>query len=129
MIPSDEKEQAIFEQAASVEQAAYDPYASAIAFEQVFKAWSGLSPDSERVKQLTAQLTATLNVYEKILAKQKYIGGNSYSLIDIFHLPYTAMLFNDSIKLGHLITERPHVKAWWEDISNRQTWLDANKLQ
>ena len=50
-----------------------------------------------------------LNVYDKILGKQKYIGGDEFSLVDIFCLPYTQKLFQ--IGDAELIESRPNVKA------------------
>ena len=64
-----------------------------------------------------------LNVYEKILGKQKYIGGDEFSLVDIFCLPYTQKLFQ--IGDGQLIESRPNVKAWLERVSTRESWKNV----
>lgn len=61
-----------------------------------------------------------LDVFEDILSKQQYMGGDEFSLIDIYYLPYTQKLFDAGY--GHLITDRPHVKAWWERVSSRESW-------
>lgn len=80
----------------------------------------GLTPIPEVVDFMTTALTGKLDIYEKILAKQKYMGGDEFSLVDIFYMPYTAKLFQTGD--GHLITDRPSVNAWWELVSNRETW-------
>jgi glutathione S-transferase len=125
LIPTELKSLGIFEQGASIETSYFDPQASVITFERVFKPMFGGSADEDRVKQLSEKLTGYLDVYEKILSKQQYIGGDSFSLIDIYHLPYGTFLFHDNVKLGHLINDRPHVKAWWDKVSGRQSWQEV----
>lgn len=74
----------------------------------------------EVVDFMTAKLNQKFDIFEKVLAKQKYMGGDEFSLIDIFYLPYTLKLFQ--VGDGNLITDRPHVNAWWESVSGRETW-------
>ena len=125
LIPTDLKALALFEQGASIETSYFD-LAGAIIFERLFKSINGLGEsDEDIVKPLLEKLTATLDVYDKILSKQEYIGGNTFTLVDIFHLPYATYLHNEKVGLGSLIHDRPHVKAWWEKISSRQTWKDV----
>ncbi|CAF1538842.1 unnamed protein product [Didymodactylos carnosus] len=72
-----------FEQAASVEIYNYDTCASGIVFEKLFKKMKGLGEaDEAKVKQLTEKLEQTLDVYEQILSKQKYLAGNDFTLVD-----------------------------------------------
>ncbi|KAF0982587.1 hypothetical protein FDP41_011517 [Naegleria fowleri] len=129
LIPTDLKALGLFEQGASIETSYFDPNVSGLAFELVFKGmFGGGAPDEARVKLLTQKLTQALDVYEKILAKQEYIGGNQFTLADLYHLPYGNYLFHEKVNLGHLINERPHVKAWWEKITKRDSWIQALKL-
>jgi len=117
---SDLKAYTKFEIGASVEQADFDPSASAIVFEKVFKAWGGESADEERVKSLLETLNSKLDGYERILAKQKYIGGDTLTLADLFHLPYAYML-DENVKSDVLRT-RPNVARWWKEISVLPAW-------
>ena len=64
-----------------------------------------------------------LNVYDKVLGKQKYIGGDEFSLVDTFCLLYTQKLFQ--IGDGQLIESRPNVKAWLERVSTRESWKNV----
>ncbi|KND00569.1 uncharacterized protein SPPG_04877 [Spizellomyces punctatus DAOM BR117] len=124
LAPSDLKGAAVVEQWASVEVANFDPYASGIVAELVFKKlFNRGEPDLERVKQLRAKLDATLDVYDKILAKQPFLTGQQVSLADLFHLPYGAKLF--VAQHGDAITSRPNVKAWWERLTSRPTWQET----
>ena len=76
--------------------------------------------DYKRVEQLKQQLSKQLDVFDQMLGAQKFMGGNSFSLIDIFYMPYTAYLF----KVGDesLITERENVNSWWERVTRRDSW-------
>ncbi|KAI9763702.1 MAG: hypothetical protein M1840_009175 [Geoglossum simile] len=122
LIPSqtDLKALAIFEQAASVELCHFDAYASKLVREKVFKKWYKLEPNEEVAAGLKAELEKRLDVYETILSQQSYIAGNEFTLADIFHIPYGAMLVQADA--GELITKRKNVKAWWDRITGRDSW-------
>ncbi|TPX71152.1 hypothetical protein SpCBS45565_g01189 [Spizellomyces sp. 'palustris'] len=126
LAPADLKGAAVVEQWASVEVANFDPNASGIVAELLFKKlFNRGEPDLERVKQLRAKLDATLDVYDKVLAKQPYLTGQQVSLADLFHLPYGTKLFDASVQHGDAITSRPNVKAWWERLTSRTTWQET----
>jgi glutathione S-transferase len=84
----------------------------------------GAQPNEIIVGELTKTFTAKLAIFEGILAKQQYMGGDEFSLIDIFYMPYTAMLFvsGDS----ELITSNPNLAAWWERVTARESWKKVN---
>jgi len=127
LIPSDVKGQGLFEQAASIEASYYDPYVSKIVFERAFKKMKGLGePDETAVASLKEQLNTRMDVYEKILSKQPYLGGQAFTLADLFHLPYGTWL----VKLGEggVFDSRPHVKQWWDKITGRQSWKTVQSL-
>jgi glutathione S-transferase len=69
---------------------------------------------------LREKLSPKLDVYDKILSKQKYMAGDEFSLIDIFYMPYTELLYQAGE--GKLIDDRSHVKEWWERVSSRESW-------
>jgi len=119
--PSDLKATALLEQAACIEQANFDPFASGIAYERVFKPMRGGKADEEHVKSLFATLNAKLDAYDVILGKQKYLAGDNVTVVDLFHLPYGAMLG----MVGFDVLEdskRPNVVRWWKDITSRESW-------
>ncbi|CAF0760156.1 unnamed protein product [Adineta ricciae] len=122
LIPSkDAAAQGLFEQAASIETGYFDPYASPIVYERVFKKMKGLGESDEaRVATLKQQLSEKLDVYDKILSKQPYLAGQEFTLADLFHLPYGSWL----VKLGegNLFESRPNVKSWWDRITSRPSW-------
>ncbi|EFC49408.1 predicted protein [Naegleria gruberi] len=128
LIPTELKALGLFEQGASIETAYFDSNASGLVFEKLFKGMMGYgAADEARVKQLSEKLALNLDAYEKVLAKQEFIGGNQFTLADLYHLPYGNLLF--AIGLGNLLLDRPLVKAWWEKISSRPSWKAVSGQQ
>lgn len=66
----------------------------------------GATPDKKRADELLAKLQKTLDVYENILSKQKYIAGDELTLVDLFHIPCGALL---PAAGSNAIATRPHV--------------------
>ncbi|KIO19252.1 hypothetical protein M407DRAFT_31106 [Tulasnella calospora MUT 4182] len=122
--PNDLKAVALFEQAACIEQADFDPYASEIAVEKVFKPHRGAAPDEAVFTKLVTSLNSKLDGYEKILSKQKYLGGDQLTLVDLWHLPYgqIAEKFAPEIYESH-----PKFNAWWQALKARPSWVKANE--
>ncbi|KAI9855343.1 MAG: hypothetical protein M1813_009801 [Trichoglossum hirsutum] len=124
---TDIKATAIFEQAASVEQANFDAIAGKLVVEKVFKPWGGLKTNEEVAADLKANLVKRLDVYDQILSRQDYMAGSNFTLADLFHIPYGSLL--GAAEAGELITERPHIKAWWDRITARESWAKAKPAQ
>ncbi|KAF7324912.1 Glutathione S-transferase [Mycena kentingensis (nom. inval.)] len=99
---------ALFEQAASVEYANFHAHATWVIFiHGVINPAFGMPVNASALEAAKTSLDATLGVYENILAKQKYLVG-------------------DTITLGGvdgLTSKGPNVKRWWEEISNRPSYL------
>ncbi|CAE6523608.1 unnamed protein product [Rhizoctonia solani] len=123
--PSDLKAYGLFEQAASIEYSTFDPPASSLAFEKVFAPMRGLQTNEDLVKKYVDTLNAKMEGYERILSKQKYLAGNTFTLADLFHLPYGAYLEQLA---PDVLSSKPHVKAWWADITSRDSWKAAKDL-
>ncbi|EIW77399.1 glutathione S-transferase [Coniophora puteana RWD-64-598 SS2] len=121
LIPTGLKEEALFEQGVSIETANFYPSAIGFGLEKVFKPMRGVTPDEARAAECLKTLEAKLDVYDVLLGKQKYVGGNEITLADIFHLPYGQLL----VKVGRddLFESRPNVARWWKEISTRPSWL------
>lgn len=122
--PSDAKAVALFEQAACIEQADFDPYASGIAYEKVFNPMKGIPTDEKRLQHLVDTLSSKLDGYERILSKQKYLAGNELTIADLWHLPYAEM----SEKFAPQVYEsHPKVNAWYKELKERPSWVKANE--
>ncbi|KAI9573209.1 glutathione S-transferase [Boletus coccyginus] len=120
LIPTDPKEEALFEQAASVEASNFDAYAAPLAYEKVFKTYSGGQTDQAKVDELLKNLEAKLDAYDVILGKQRYLAGDNVTLADLQHLPYGSAI--SYAGYGDVLKNRPNVARWWIDISSRPTW-------
>jgi glutathione S-transferase len=80
LIPTDQKAYGLFEQGAYIETNEFDPQASPLVYEKLFKSFYGQQADEEKVTQYVEKLTKVLDAYEKILSKQQYIGGEFFTL-------------------------------------------------
>nr|UJV38490.1 glutathion S-transferase [Trametes gibbosa] len=119
--PADLHKVALFEQAASIESSSFDPSASSLAFENIFKPLFGLQTDPTRVTALKTTLENKLAVYDVILGKTKYLAGDELTLADLFHLPYGYLLEKQNI--DYLVSGKfPNVTRWWNDVSSRESW-------
>ena len=76
LVPTDPKARIKFEQAASIEYAQFDPVASVLANEMVFKKFYGQVTNETLVEELVPRLSTKLDGYEAILSKQKYLAGD-----------------------------------------------------
>jgi len=121
LVPTELKANALFEQAASIEQSNFDPSASGIVAEKIFKKmFHGLDADEPKVAALTTTLGAKLDAYETILSKQKYLAGDEITLADLYHLSYGSMVKGLN---PELFSSRPHVSKWFESLQARPSWV------
>ncbi|KAL6306985.1 glutathione transferase [Sparassis latifolia] len=111
-----------FEQAASIELTNFDPFASGIAAERVFKPRRGGVTDEKLVAGYLASLKSKLDAYDVILSKSKYLAGDELTLADLFHIPYGATLKLAGVDVLE-DPSRPNVLRWWKEISSRPSWL------
>ncbi|PPQ85461.1 hypothetical protein CVT25_006673 [Psilocybe cyanescens] len=121
LIPTDLKANALFQQAASTEMSNFNDYAEKAVVEKVFKPLKGLVPNTELANGLLATLETKLDVYEKILSRQKYLAGDSITLADLYHIPYGSLLPMAGSP-GLDVESRPNVARWWKDIISRPSW-------
>ena len=62
-----------------------------------------------------------LDVYEARLKKSSYLGGDSFTMADLHHLP--GVHFLRATKAKGWFQGRPHVRAWAANILSRPAWL------
>lgn len=124
LTPTDLKDYGHMEQWLSVESSYFSQHALVI-IKQLF--WGPMrkqTPDAAAVAVAVEKVTQALDVINQTLANQPYLGGEQFSLADISWMPYVGYLFPATV--GHLITEREHVNAWWQRVSVRPSWLKIN---
>lgn len=97
----------------------YNPPASKIVYEKIFKKMRGERPDMKVVEASVAELEGVLDVYEQRLSSVPYIAGDEFSIADISHIPYTNLL----LKCGYkgLYKDRPNVYKWLKRIIKRDS--------
>ncbi|KAF4545924.1 Glutathione-S-transferase [Lasiodiplodia theobromae] len=124
LIPEGDEAYGRFEQACSVEQSYFAAAAETLGTELVIKPMKGLGvPDEARVAQAEKDLDTVLAVYDKILAKQKYLVGDELTLVDLFHLPNGAALKGGRWK--EVFKKYPNVDKWLKGLQERETWIRA----
>lgn len=119
---TNEKERTMVDQWLEVEAQNYNPAIAPAVFHLVFAAWFGKIGDIRVINPSLERLEKVLDIYEAQLMKTRYLAGDFFSLADLSHLPFTHLLINHAGK-GDLYSKRPFLKAWWEDIFSRPTWL------
>ncbi|KAL8530881.1 hypothetical protein ACS0TY_007782 [Phlomoides rotata] len=120
LISPDPKKMAIINVWWEVEAQKYEPPATKLTFELVIKPMMGMATDDAVVKEQEDVLGKVLDVYEARLAESKYLGGDTFSLADLHHLPTMTLLMGTRAKA--VFESRPHVRAWSADIMARPAW-------
>lgn len=70
-----------------------------------------------------ADLEVKLDAYEKILADQEYLGGDNFTLADLFHLTNGSWVEK---WYPEIFASRPNVSRWWKSIIGRESWISVN---
>lgn len=81
-------------------------------------------PDVARVAQAEQDFDTVLSVYEKILARHKYIAGDEITLADLFHLPNGAVM--KAGKWNDTFVKYPNVDRWFKELQARESWRKAS---
>lgn len=115
---------------AEVEAHQFDPPASRLVFELVFKPMFGLSggaADNAAVAELQADLCKVLDIYEARLSGMKYLSGERFGLADLHHQPVVHYLVSTPVKAAFDV--RPHVSRWVAEILSRPAWVKVAEMQ
>ncbi|KAF8798277.1 glutathione S-transferase [Phlegmacium glaucopus] len=120
LLPTGLEAIALFQQAVSVEASHFNQHALAAAREVLSKRRQGLTPDQAVFDKHIADLSGKLDVYDKILSKQKYLLGDEISLVDFYHIPIGSLL---AVAGSNVMESKPNVDRWFKDICSRPSWL------
>lgn len=101
-----------------VEDHQFDPPASNLITELVFKRRKGL--EEVVVEEEERKLGKVLDVYEERLSRSMFLGGDKFTSADLTHIPSLYFLMKTPVK--RLLEERPHVMAWCTGIMSRPGW-------
>lgn len=124
LIPKGLKENALFEQAASVEVANFSPHALGLALEKFFNPiFFGVPTNEAKAEEHLRAFEEKLKVYDVILGKQKYVAGDNFTLADLFHLPFGSSAIKHAKFKG--FDDYPNVNRWWNDITSRPSYKEV----
>lgn len=122
LLGKDAKAEALTDTWVEVESAYYNPPISTIVAEKVFKPWRGGTPDEAVVAAQLEELNKVLDVYEEKLGKTTFIAGDTFTIADITCMSYMEALVNMA-KITEPLDKHPKVKAWWQKVSSRPSWV------
>ncbi|CAA7044225.1 unnamed protein product [Microthlaspi erraticum] len=109
-----------------VEGQQFDPVASKLAFERVFKGMFGKTTDPAAVEELEGKLVKVLDIYEARLSKSEFLACDCFTLADLHHLPALHYLMGTDSK--KLFESRSKVHEWVQKITSRPAWTKVVAL-
>ncbi|XAR61305.1 Glutathione transferase [Bertholletia excelsa] len=109
-----------------VEDHHFDPLASWLVSELVFKPRRGEPVDETAVAEAEAKLASVLDVYEERLGASEYLGGDKFTSADLTHLPHLYYLMRTPVK--RLFDERRRVGEWCARIMDRPAWAKVVEM-
>jgi len=121
LMPKDVKNFGEMEQWMNVEQSYLSFPAVQLVKQLYFAKMQRIAPDTAIIEGAMPKVEYALDVAEKRLVKQPYFAGSTFSLADITWMPYIEYLFPSG--LGELVNDRVALKAWWERVSARPSWV------
>jgi glutathione S-transferase len=124
LTPDNAKDRALMEQWISVEHSYFSPPAMKAVFATIFQQMAGKPIDEEKLKEGRTGIERATAILERHLEGKDFLVGASFSLADIFYLPYIEYLFAGG--QGDLITSHKHVASWWSRCSERKSWRIAS---
>ncbi|XP_062175308.1 glutathione S-transferase F13-like [Alnus glutinosa] len=117
-------ESAVVETWMEVEAHQFHGPATAILHQMIVNPMYGIACNEQTIETEMEKLGKVLDVYEERLSKCKYLAGENYSLADLQHIP-SLVYFMKTTK-ANAVTSRPHVSAWWNDISSRPATVNVS---
>lgn len=114
------KEAALVKVWSEVEAQTFHPVISTIVHQHLILPLFGQQPDQAVIDANLEKLKNILNVYDARLKSSKYLAGDFFSIADLNHFPYLFYFMRSP--WTSVVNDRPHVKAWWEDISSRPSF-------
>lgn len=127
LMGSTAEERAVIDQWLEVEAHNFNEMVSAIVLQLLVFPNMGGQTDHVLVQKCEKKLEKVLDVYEERLTSSRYLAGDHFSVADMSHLPAIRYMMNE-LGLGHLVTQRKCLNAWWTVISSRPAWNKVTEL-
>lgn len=120
LTPADPRGAARVDQWIQVANAYFTPHAGSLLVETLFRRYLGGEQDTRAIEAGREGMQPALDAADRWLGSNAYLAGASFSLADIHWMPYLEYLVQTG--QGEHVTRRPHLSAWWEKVSARDTW-------
>ncbi|KAL3849773.1 hypothetical protein ACJIZ3_011655 [Penstemon smallii] len=124
LIHSDPNKMVVVSEWMEVEAQKLDPLAMKLTWEFVINPGLGIATDNTDVEEYEAMLAKVLDLYKARLELSKYLGGDSFTLAELHHLPTIYYLMGTEVKT--VFTSRPHASA---RILARPAWQKVVALK
>ncbi|KAI1049489.1 hypothetical protein LB506_004642 [Fusarium annulatum] len=122
---SDAETMASFEEAASMEVCYFSTTAWKYCGDIIIKPILGIPRVEENALQdIWNELNGALKAMDGILSGRSYLGGQEFTLVDIWTMPWVSQLI-DLKGLDIFFAELPHLRNWWKRVSLRPAWKEA----
>ncbi|KAJ7277279.1 glutathione S-transferase, partial [Mycena rebaudengoi] len=119
LLPTDLKGKVLFEQAASFEYTNFHPQVQKAIILYFFS--GDAEPKPELLKDAVSAVAEKLAVYDVILGKQKFLGGNELTLADLFHLYYAPHFVDKGVDV--MTSSGLNVARWWNELIQYPAWV------
>lgn len=116
LTPKEAHARAIMEQWISIETSNFTGHAMKFIYQYVFKR----EQSPEALEAAGAGLDLAYATMDQQLATRPYLAGETFTIADICFMPYVEYLALSPAAAQ--LTARPHVTAWWNRVSARETW-------
>ncbi|KAJ7233685.1 glutathione S-transferase [Mycena rebaudengoi] len=125
LLPTDLKQKALFEQAASFEYTNFHPPAS----KAIALCFSDTTPETtpDELKAAVSAVAEKLAVYDVILGRQKFLAGDELTLADIFHLYYAPLFVEKGVDV--MTSSGSNVARWWNELLQLPTWVKLKEIE
>ncbi|KAJ6615203.1 thioredoxin-like protein [Mycena sp. CBHHK59/15] len=119
LIPLEPKANTLFKQAVVVESTNFDPSASKAGLQLFLRKLGWVEGDQTVIGAQLEILDKKIDVYNVILGKQCYVAGETFTLADLFDIPYTPLVASGG---SDIMTQWPNVTRWYNKLVARCGW-------
>jgi len=127
LIPSDIKDAAMSDQWTSNFTSYYNSLIAKIVSERLIAPLRGMKADEAVIAKAVGDLKPMLLILNGHLANNHYVAGACLTMGDLVALPYFNYLFQTPEGTA-LLDEFKHISAWFQRISQHESWLKVREL-
>jgi glutathione S-transferase len=120
LVPDSAEGAARVDQWISVADSYFAPHAQPLIIETLFRRYLGGERNAHAIDAGRAGMQPALDVMDRALASDPYLGGQEFTLADVHFMPYLEYLAQTG--QGEHVEGRRNLKAWWARVSSRSTW-------